>query len=167
MSTRQDSPAERLQLCHGKDPEVLLVTGLGSGFVRPAPGTWGSLMALGIWWFLLAALPWWGQLATIALTLMLGTWLVARVGQRYGVNDDPGIVVDEFAGLWLTLLAAAPTLPAALGGFALFRLFDIWKPWPVRLTERKVPGAWGVMLDDLVAGVLAAGVLQISLRLFS
>lgn len=165
MKPAQERGAVRLTLQHWKDPEVLLVTGFGSGFAPRAPGTWGSLAALLIWWLCLAGLAWPVQLAVIAFTLLLGTWLVGRVGRRYGVGDDPGIVVDEFVGLWLALLAApAAVLPAVLG-FALFRLFDIWKPGPVRLAERRTPGALGVMLDDVVAGGLAAVVLQVSLRL--
>jgi phosphatidylglycerophosphatase A len=144
---------------------VLLVTGLGSGFIRPGPGTWGSLAALAIWWFALAGLVWWAQVLVILATLLTSVWLVARVARRYGVDDDPGIVVDEFVGLWIALVAAPPNLPVALAGFVLFRVLDVWKPGPVRFAERRAPGAWGVMLDDVVAGVLAAAVLQVSLRL--
>jgi len=161
----RDSGAARLTIDCWKDPEVLLVTGFGSGFAPRAPGTWGSLVALLIWWLWLAGLPWPAQLAVIVVPLLVGTWLVGRVGRRFGVGDDPGIVVDEFVGLWLALLAAPHALLPALLGFALFRLFDIWKPGPVRFAERKTPGALGVMLDDVVAGGLAAGVLQVSLRL--
>jgi len=165
VSVQPQNPPLRLELRHGRDPEVLLVTGLGSGFVRPGPGTWGSLAALLVWWLVLSGLVWWAQLGVIVATLLLGGWLVGRVGRRYGVDDDPGIVVDEFVGLWTALLAAPASLPVALAGFALFRVLDIWKPGPVRYAERRAPGAWGVMLDDLVAGVLAAAVLQLSLRL--
>ena len=167
MSGVRTSGGNRLEVRHGRDLEVLLVTGFGSGFIHPGPGTWGSLAALLIWWFALAGLAWWAQITVIVVTLLLGVWLVARVGRRYGVDDDPSIVVDEFVGLWLALLAAPLSLPAALAGFALFRVLDIWKPGPVRFAERRAPQAWGVMLDDVVAGVLAAGVLQLSLRLLA
>lgn len=164
MSGAQESAGGRLAPRHGSDPEVLLVTGFGSGFLRPGPGTWGSLAALLIWWFVLAGLLWWVQIVVVIVTLLVSVWLVGRVGRRYGVHDDPGIVVDEFVGMWIALLAAPVSLPVALGAFALFRVLDIWKPGPIRLAERRAPGAWGVMLDDVVAGVLVAAVLQISLR---
>jgi phosphatidylglycerophosphatase A len=146
------------------DPAVLLVTGFGSGLLHPAPGTWGSLLALAAWWWGVSWLPWPAQLAAALLVFAIGTWLTDRVGRRHGIADDPRIVIDEVVGLWLTLLAAPATLPAALLGFALFRAFDIFKPWPIRWLERRVPGALGVMLDDVLAGVLAWIVLQLALR---
>lgn len=151
----------------GRDPAVLLVSGFGSGFLRPAPGTWGSLAALAIWWWGLSSLSWPLQLAVVGATFALGTWLTARVGRRYGVHDDPVIVIDEFAGLWLTLLAAPAHWLAALLGFALFRAFDIAKPWPVSWADRRVPGALGVMLDDLIAGAFGFFVLQLAIRAFA
>jgi phosphatidylglycerophosphatase A len=151
-----------------RDPEVLLVTGFGSGLAPKAPGTVGSLAALVIWWWLLAPLAWPWQLAITVTVFALGTWLVHRVAVRHDVGDDPAIVVDEFVGLWIALLAAPVTplsvgLPVAVAGFLLFRLFDIWKPWPVRVADQRVPGALGVMLDDVLAGLMALAVLQVAL----
>ncbi len=160
-------PAPRLPASAWRDPAVLVVTGCGSGFVRPAPGTWGSLVAAAVWWLALAELAWPLQLAVMAVVFALGTWLTHRVGRRYQVHDDPGIVVDEFVGLWLALLAAPPTWTAALAGFLVFRVIDIAKPWPVGWVDRRVPGALGVMLDDVVAGGLALAVLQLAFRLIS
>lgn len=159
--------APRLHPALGRDPAVLIVCGLGSGFLRPAPGTWGSLAALALWWWGLAHLAWPLQLLAVGLTFALGTWLTARVGRRYGVHDDPAIVIDEFAGLWLTLLAAPSHWLAGVAGFVLFRAFDIAKPWPVGWADRRVPGALGVMLDDLIAGALALFVLQLAIRLIA
>ena len=146
-----------------RDPEVVLVCGLGSGFAPKAPGTVGSLAAVVVWWFVLTPLPVWGQLAGILAVTVLGTWLTARVQRRYGVTDPSSIVVDEFAGQWLALLSAPANPWAVLAGFALFRLFDIWKPWPVGMLERRVDGAFGVMVDDLAAGLMALAVLQFTL----
>lgn len=143
----------------GRDPELVILTGFGSGLAARAPGTWGTLAALPFWWFLLAPLDLALQLMVIAATFALGIWLSARAARRHGLGDDPAIVIDEFVGLWVTLLGATQGLAEALLGFALFRLFDIWKPWPVSVADRRVRGALGVMLDDLLAGVYALGVL--------
>jgi phosphatidylglycerophosphatase A len=147
----------------GADWQVLLVCGFGSGFAPKAPGTFGSALAVVVWWFLLAPLAPWLQLLVAVLAYVLGSVLVARVQQRYGVVDDGAIVVDEFVGQWLALLAAPAAWLPVLLGFGLFRLFDIWKPGPVRMLERRLGGAAGVMADDVLAGLMAAAVLQITL----
>ncbi len=159
MATR-DGP--RLAPATWRDPRVLLATGFGAGFLRPMPGTWGSLVALILWWWLLADLPWLAQLAVAGATFAAGCWLTGRLWQRYGISDDPAIVIDEFVGVWITLLAVPATPLAMALGFVLFRAFDIVKPWPVSWADRR-PGVLGVMLDDLVAGGLAAAVLQLAL----
>ncbi|MGE0625048.1 MAG: phosphatidylglycerophosphatase A [Pseudomonadales bacterium] len=150
-----------------RDPEVWLVCGLGSGFSPKAPGTVGSLAAVALWWFAIAPLSLAQQLGVIVLATALGTWLVRRVQRRYGVTDPATIVVDEFAGQWIALLAVSVDLRdefwPVLAAFGLFRLFDIWKPWPVGMLERRVGGAFGVMVDDLAAGVMALAVLQFTL----
>jgi phosphatidylglycerophosphatase A len=146
-----------------RDPEILLLTGFGSGFAPRAPGTFGSLAALAFWWLLLAPLDWPVQLAVAALVFALGIWLSHRVAVRYGVGDDPAIVLDEFVGLWITLLGAPAEPLVAVAGFLLFRLFDVWKIGPVAYADRHVHGALGVMLDDFLAGALALGVLQLAL----
>jgi phosphatidylglycerophosphatase A len=150
-----------------RDPELLLLTGFGSGLAPKAPGTFGSLAALALWWWLVAPLDWTLQLAVVVGVFVLGVWLSHRAMDRYDLGDDPAIVIDEFAGLWLTLLGAPVEPLAALGGFLLFRLFDIAKPWPVSVADQRVRGGLGVMLDDLLAGALALGVMQIALLLIS
>ncbi|MFW6027916.1 MAG: phosphatidylglycerophosphatase A [bacterium] len=164
MSDPADAPAAvpRLDARAWRDPAVLVVTGLGSGFARPAPGTWGSLVAAVVWWLVLAELSWPVQLAVMAVVFVAGCHLTAVVGRRYGVHDDPAIVVDEFVGVWLALLAAPATWAAALAGFLVFRVLDIAKVGPVGWVDRRVPGAAGVMLDDVVAGGLALLVLQLA-----
>ena len=153
----------RLSWAQWRDPEVFLVCGLGSGFAPKAPGTFGSLAAVVIWWFLLGHLSLPLQLLVILATTAVGTWLTHRVQGRYQVSDPGSIVVDEFAGQWIALLLAPMTLWGMLAGFALFRLFDIWKPWPIGALERGVRGAFGVMIDDLAAGLIALAVLQFTL----
>jgi phosphatidylglycerophosphatase A len=102
----------------------------------------------------------------IVVLTALGTWLTHRVQARYQVSDPGAIVIDEFAGQWIALLFAPMTLWGMLAGFALFRLFDVWKPWPVGALEKGVPGAFGVMVDDLAAGILALAVLQFTILAF-
>jgi len=147
--------------------DVFLATGFGSGFSPKMPGTVGTLVALPFWWFLFRELDFTSYLLLLLLLASACTVLVVRLCRRKALADDPSIVLDEFIGVWITLLGAPPTWQGLLGGFMLFRLFDIVKPWPVSWADRKVPGGLGVMLDDVFAGVLAALVLQLSVILFS
>lgn len=144
---------------------MFLVCGFGSGFVPRAPGTFGSALAVLIWWLWLAPLGPVLQLAVITLAVLVGTGLVARVQRRLSVTDPGAIVVDEFAGQWLVLFMAPADPISVLSGFLLFRLFDIWKPWPVNWLERNVSGAFGVMVDDLAAGLMGLAVLQFTFLL--
>ncbi len=157
----------RLSWAQWRDPEVVLVCGFGSGFAPKAPGTFGSLAAVLIWWFVLGELSLPIQCLVVVAITALGTWLTHRVQARYQVRDPGAIVIDEFAGQWLALLFAPMTLWGMLAAFALFRLFDIWKPWPVGALEKGVPGAFGVMVDDLAAGAMALAVLQFTLLGFN
>ena len=110
---------------------------------------------------LLANLPLWSYLLAVLLISMTGIWLCGESSRRLGVHDHGGIVWDEFAGFLLTMVAAPQEWWWVIVGFGLFRLFDIWKPWPVRIADRKVHGGLGIMLDDLLAGVYAWIVLQL------
>lgn len=150
-----------------------LATGFGSGYLKPAPGTWGSLAGIGAWLLLVAGLrrlggpllPWLLLLAPLAVTL-LAVWAAERVVQETGQKDPSFIVVDEWAGIWIALtplLFTATVQPQPLSlwaarlvaPFLLFRLFDIWKPGAVDAAQR-LPGGWGVVMDDVLAGLLAA-----------
>jgi len=144
-------------------PAILLATWFGAGRLPRFPGTWGSLAALPFAWGIQTFGGWQGLgLATLAVFL-IGLWSAAeyiRDGDDPDPNSDPGpVVIDEVAGQWLTLLAAPldPVFYAA--GFALFRFFDILKPWPVSWAERSFKGAAGIMLDDIAAGIYAGGIL--------
>lgn len=151
----------------GKDPSVLFICGFGSGFINPAPGTWGSLLAVVVWWFALSDLSLPLQLAAVVAVYLLGSALTSRVQRRYGVNDDSAIVADEIAGQWLALLMLPQNLLLVAAAFGLFRLFDIWKPGPIRWLERNLSGSQGVMADDVLAGLAAAAVLQVTIYTFS
>lgn len=139
-------------------PDGLLAGGFGSGLSPIAPGTAGSLAAMIPGYFLLQWHPT-GFVVVIATTFLIGTWVCDRVGKRLGRADHGALVIDEFVGMWITLLAAT-THPASLAAaFLLFRAFDVIKPPPIRQLERGVKGGLGVMLDDVLAGLLAAGTL--------
>lgn len=157
---------DRLGWRDGKDPAVLFICGFGAGFIPFAPGTWGSLLAVVIWWFALTGLSWPVQLVIAALVYLLGSWLTGIVQRRYGVVDDGAIVIDEVVGQWLALLMLPQDLLLAAAAFVLFRLFDIWKPGPIRWLERSLGGAQGVMADDVLAGLTAAAVLQVTIHTF-
>jgi phosphatidylglycerophosphatase A len=139
----------------------LLASWFGSGFLPGAPGTWGSLVALPFAWLIAAYEPRWMLLVAAALLFFIG-WAAAHFAIRGDHNQDPGwIVIDEVVGQWITLFALPLNLFAYAIGFALFRLFDIWKPWPIRQVERRCGGGFGIMIDDVLAAVYALIVIGI------
>ena len=147
------SITHRLPLWH---PAALLATWFGTGLLPISPGTWGSLVALPCAWAIRAQWGVTGLTAAIAITFVAGWWAAARVAKASPIEDPSMVVVDEVAGQWLTLLPA-PFNPLCWAlAFLLFRVFDIWKPWPVRWADRHVHGGLGIMLDDLLAAVYAA-----------
>jgi len=142
----------------------------GAGLLPKAPGTWGSIAALPLAY----ALAHWGSLeilagATIAV-FVIGVWSSEITSRDMGVSDPSEIVIDEVAGQWLTLLVVPPDLFLYACGFILFRLFDIWKPWPISWADQKIKGGMGIMLDDIIAGVYAGVLLwagQLAFQTFS
>lgn len=122
-------------------------------------------MAVLIWWFAFAELPLVARLAVALAAFGLGVVLVERVVRRYDLGDAPAIVWDEIAGCWLALAVVPKSWPWVVAAFALFRLGDIAKPWPVSWADRSVGGGLGIMLDDLIVGGLVAVVLAVALRL--
>ena len=148
-------------------PSRLIATFGGVGLIRPAPGTWGSAAALPLGWVLhgLGGFPLLA-LATFAVAA-LGWWAARAEEAATGSHDESAIVIDEVAGQWIALWPLSLGLnhagvdpwlfpwPGWLGAFLAFRLFDIWKPGPIGWADRQ-PGATGVMLDDLIAGLAAA-----------
>ncbi len=144
-----------------RHPAGWIASGFGSGFSPFAPGTVGSAAALLPWlWLRSFALPFYGF--AIVLAFAIGVWASAWVVRRSGVQDPQVVVWDEFVGVWIALAAAPSGWIWMLGGFALFRLFDIWKPWPVSWADEKLHGGLGVMLDDVIAGIYALIVLQLA-----
>jgi phosphatidylglycerophosphatase A len=149
----------RLHLSDLRDPRHFLALGLGSGLLPKAPGTMGTLAAVPLL-LLLQGLPLWSFLLVVLLAFLLGIWLCDVTARNLGVHDHPGIVWDEFVGYWLTMAAAPSGWQWLLLGFCLFRVFDILKPWPIRHIDRRVGGGFGIMLDDVLAGIYAWLVLQ-------
>ena len=139
----------------------LLASWFGSGFLPGAPGTWGSLLALPFAWLIVAHDTRWMLLVAAAILFFIG-WGAAHFAIRGGGDQDPGwIVIDAVVGQWLTLFALPLNLFAYAIGFALFRLFDIWKPWPIRTVERHCGGGFGIMIDDVLAAIYALIVIAI------
>ena len=144
-----------------RDPVHFLAFGFGSGAMPFAPGTFGTLVAIPLYW-LLAMLPLWAYVGCTVLMFGIGVWLCEVTSRDLGVHDHSGIVWDEIVGYLFTMIALPRSLAWVIAGFCLFRLFDIWKPWPIRWADRQVSGGFGIMLDDILAGVYGLLVLQIA-----
>lgn len=140
-------------------PVHLLAFGFGSGAAPKAPGTFGTLAAVLLYWPL-STLTTEYYLWMLILTSLVGIFLCGKTAKDLNVHDHGGIVWDEFVGFWITMFMAPAGLTWVVIGFVLFRFFDIIKPWPISWIDKKVSGGLGIMLDDIVAGVMAALVLQ-------
>ena len=137
-----------------RDPVHILAFGFGTGLSPVAPGTVGSLVGVLFAWLTLGlSLP--VQVAIAAAITLSGIWICGESARRIGVHDHGGIVWDEIAGMYITLLAAPPTIAGWVLAFVLFRLFDIAKPWPIRDLDHRLGGGLGIMLDDLAAALYA------------
>lgn len=145
-------------LRHLGDWRCALALGFGSGLLRPAPGTWGTLAALPVAWALMHLSPLWCVPLLLAAA-GVGIHLCGYTAGVLGVHDHPAIVWDEFVGVWLAVAFLPPTWLNLLLGFCLFRLFDILKPWPIGWLDKQVSGGLGIMLDDALAGIAAAAIL--------
>lgn len=143
-----------------RNPIHFLAFGLGSGAAPKAPGTFGTLAAVPLFIWFLQDLSAMAYLAVLVVTSLVGIYLCGKTSKDMGVHDHAGIVWDEFVGFWITMwLAPAGWFYIALG-FVLFRLFDILKPWPISWVDKNVHGGFGIMLDDILAGVMSFIVLQ-------
>jgi phosphatidylglycerophosphatase A len=136
-----------------------LALGFGSGLAPKAPGTFGTMAALPLVW-LLAMLPFSWSAAVIFVCAVLGVYLCDVVSRDIGAEDHGAIVWDEIVGFAITLWAVPLTIQNVLIAFVLFRMLDIIKPWPIRWFDRNLHGGFGVMMDDIVAGVLACLLLH-------
>lgn len=158
--TPEELPAQILPPGFLKDPVHLLAFGFGSGAAPRAPGTWGSLAAIPFW-YLLALLPLAAYWGVVFIAFLVGIWLCGRTADDLKVHDHGGIVWDEFVGMWIVLGFFPDTIYGVLVCFLLFRLFDVWKPWPIGWLDKRMPGGLGIMVDDVVAGIMALAVILI------
>lgn len=142
---------------------LFLASGGGVGYMPVAPGTWGSAVGLLVFWALLR-LPVWPLVVTVVAIVFLSCWIADLAEGLLGAKDPQIIVIDEVAGMLVTLLFLPVNWQVALAGFFFFRLFDIWKPFPARWLQDHLPGGWGVVGDDIMAGVYANLVLQIGVH---
>ena len=142
-----------------RNPVHFLAFGFGSGAAPTAPGTFGTLAAIPIY-LLIAPLSLWVYLAIVVVMTILGIWLCDVTSKDMGVHDHSGIVWDEFVGYLITMAAAPPGWLWVVAGFFLFRFFDVLKPWPISWIDKHVKGGWGIMLDDIVAGIFSWLALQ-------
>ena len=147
----------------------MIATFFGAGYLRPGPGTWGSAGAV-ITWVLVARIlpPHWlvpGAILYAALATLVGIPAATRVARAMAREDPQKVVIDEVAGQMVALIGAPLAWKPILMGFILFRTFDILKPPPVRQLER-LPEGWGIVVDDLGAGLYALLVMQLLMRFY-
>ena len=142
------------------DPVHFLAFGFGTGLAPFAPGTFGSLPGMLLFWLTLG-FGTYVQFVVAAAIAVVGVWVCGESARRIGVHDHGGIVWDEIAGMYLTLLAAPVSVTGWVLAFVFFRLMDIVKPWPIRDLDHRLRGGAGIMLDDLAAALYAAVLLGI------
>jgi len=143
-----------------RNPIYFLAFGFGSGLLPKAPGTFGTLVAIPLYLLLSQLALTWYLIVTL-LGLVMGIYLCEVTSRALKVHDHSGIVWDEIIGFFITMVAApAGWLWIALG-FVLFRVFDIWKPWPIKIVDKYWQGGFGVMFDDVIAGIYAGILLQL------
>lgn len=152
-----ENPLSRIRL---KNPIHFLAVGLGSGLIRPAPGTWGSLAGLIIGVLLLPIMGNISFAILTALSFVLGCYLCQKTADDMGVHDHGSIVWDEFVGVWICLLFV-PEINWlwCFSVFVLFRLFDILKPYPIKFFDKKLESGFGIMIDDVFAAIYAVIVI--------
>jgi phosphatidylglycerophosphatase A len=141
-------------------PAHCIALGFGAGLASKAPGTWGTLVAVPFF----ALVSHWGMAGALVLAAALfaiGVWAAGVTGRALGASDHGGIVIDEIAAFVLVLAFTPHAWPWWIAAFAIFRFFDIAKPWPIRLADRTIKGGFGVMFDDLLAALYAIAALWV------
>lgn len=144
-----------------RNPWYFIAFGLGSGAMPFAPGTFGTLMAIPIY-LIIRPLPLIAYVIFVILFIVASSYLSDRISQEIHVHDHPGMCIDEFAGFFVTMINAPHGWYWILLGFLLFRFFDIVKPWPIRFIDEKIMGGFGMILDDVLAGIYSLILLQLT-----
>lgn len=139
--------------------------GFGSGAFPVAPGTAGTVVAA-VFYLGLRYLPLGWYLAFTVVFSLFSIWLLDQISREIKVHDHPGMCLDEFPGFFVTMINAPWGLGWVVFGFLLFRLFDIWKPWPIRWLDEHVHGGFGMVIDDVAAGFFALIVMQVCAVVF-
>jgi len=142
-------------------PIHLLAFGLGSGLPNRAPGTFGTVAAMLLYYLIAPFLSLPVYVAACLITTVFACYAAHVTARDLGVHDHKGIVIDEWVGYWITMIAVPINWYYPLIGFLLFRLFDIWKPWPIGWLDKNIPGGIGIVVDDIAAGIFAGILMQI------
>ena len=143
------------------DPILFMAFGFGSGLAKKAPGTFGTLVAIPVYCLFAQTDSLIYSLLTILVTVV-GVRICDIAAEKLGEHDFGGIVWDEIAGYLITMWLVPITWQTIIAGFILFRFFDILKPWPIKWLDRKVHGGFGIMIDDVLAGVFAGALLLLA-----
>ncbi|OGT54056.1 MAG: phosphatidylglycerophosphatase [Gammaproteobacteria bacterium RIFCSPHIGHO2_12_FULL_41_15] len=143
------------------NPIHFIACGFGAGAFPWAPGTVGTLVGVAFY-FVLHHLAWWLYLAITIILFLWGVFICGRTNRDWGTQDHPAAVWDEIVGFLIVMVAVPSRWYWVVLGFLLFRLFDIWKPWPIRWVDRHVHGGWGVMLDDAIAAIFSWVLVQLA-----
>jgi phosphatidylglycerophosphatase A len=151
-----DSPCKGIM----RDPVHWLAFGFGSGCIPWAPGTFGTITAVPVF-LLLNGTTLWVYLSITMMMFVIGIWICGKTAEKLNVHDHPGIVWDELVGYLVTMTAAPKGWTWIIIGFVLFRIFDIVKPWPISIADKRISGGFGIMLDDVIAGIFSLVILQL------
>lgn len=146
------------------NPVHFLALGFGSGLIKPAPGTWGTLAAIPLYLLMMTFITAssWVYLFVVLISFIGGVYLCGKTALDAGVHDHGSIVWDEIVGFFITMLFLPVTWQNVVLGFLLFRVFDIVKPWPIKLLDKHVKGGFGIMVDDVLAGIFAWALLMLA-----
>ena len=156
----------KIPVSYLKNPLHFIALGFGSGLMPKAPGTFGTLVAIPLFLFL-NQFELWVYIIATALISIIGIFFCTYTSKALGVHDHSGIVIDEIAGYLITMIAVPTEWLWILIGFILFRIFDILKPWPISWIDKNIHGGFGIMFDDVVAGLLALACLHFIMSFFS
>ena len=155
--TKHKTPQVNFNLAN---PIQFLALGFGSGLAPKAPGTFGTIAAVPLF-LLLALLTPMNYLIAVVVMSIAGIYICGKAAEDAGVHDHPAIVWDEFVGYFITMFMVPVTWQSVLVGFVLFRLFDILKPWPISYIDKKISGGFGIMFDDILAGIFSLVIMQL------